>query len=68
MKTVTGCPELARPPHTWYKREGHEAVIGCESNDKEWRLTCSGNKWIGQIGNCSEPGISVIFLFLFIKV
>ncbi|KAK2143451.1 hypothetical protein LSH36_839g03012 [Paralvinella palmiformis] len=55
---VTGCPELSRPSHAWYKREGNDAVVGCESNDKEWHLTCHGNKWIGEVGNCSQPALS----------
>ena len=53
---VTGCPELSRPAHAWYKREGNEAVIGCENNDQEWRLTCTGNTWQGEVGNCTETG------------
>ena len=54
---VTGCPELSRPAHAWYKREGNEAVIGCETNEQEWRLTCAGNTWIGNMGNCTVEGI-----------
>jgi hypothetical protein len=53
---VIGCPEISRPAHAWYKREGNEALIGCETNDQEWRLTCTGNTWVGEIGNCSKEG------------
>ena len=55
---VTGCPELSRPAHAWYKREGNEAVIGCENKDKEWRLTCVENTWEGEVGNCTKSGTS----------
>ncbi|KAK2139460.1 hypothetical protein LSH36_1776g00007 [Paralvinella palmiformis] len=72
---VIGCSDLTPPAHAWYKREGNEAVIGCKSNDKIWRLYCNGNTWDGVVGNCSMmkkgfmgkdnvelPFTSVIFL------
>jgi len=31
-------------------------VIGCVNNDKEWRLMCIDNKWVGKVGNCTETG------------
>ena len=51
---VAGCPDIERPPHTSYKRQGDVAVVGCEHNDEEWRLTCIGNQWEGSIGNCTQ--------------
>ena len=55
--TANGCSDPKPPPQAWYKRNGNEAVIGCEAGDKEWRLTCSGNTWHGKIGNCTTSGI-----------
>ena len=57
LHSVVGCSEFERPDNAWYKREGNEAVIGCENNDQEWRLTCTGNTWQGDLGNCSDSGI-----------
>ncbi|KAK2161058.1 hypothetical protein LSH36_122g09058 [Paralvinella palmiformis] len=54
---VIGCTELSPPAHTWYKREGNKAVIGCDNNDKEWTIICSGNKWEGETGNCTNSVI-----------
>jgi len=54
---VMGCSELTPPKHAWYKREGDEAVIGCQDNDKEWKVKCTGNVWIGEIGNCTKTGL-----------
>ena len=42
-------------------------MIGCENNDKEWRLTCVETTWVGEIGNCSGMGkyvFLVVFIFL----
>ncbi len=47
---------MAAPAHARYEREGDTAVIGCESNQKSWHLTCEDGVWIGVVGNCSEPG------------
>ena len=58
--TVIGCAELSPPPHAWYKREGNKAIIGCEDNDKEWTVSCTGNRWVGEIGNCTKLGIIFI--------
>ena len=59
---VIGCAELSYPPHAWYKREGNKAIIGCEDNDKEWTVTCTGNKWEGEIGNCTKTGNEVFLV------
>ena len=56
--TVVGCTDVSRPESMWYKREGNEAVIGCENNDQEWRLICTGNTWQGEVGNCSKTGLN----------
>lgn len=61
---VIGCSELSPPPHAWYKREGNKAVIGCEDNDKEWTVTCTGNRWLGEIGNCTKSGRTSIYVFM----
>ena len=61
--SVIGCSDLTPPVHAWYKREGSEAVIGCKSNDRVWRLYCNGNTWDGVVGNCSaaESNIQIIY-------
>ena len=45
-------------------------MIGCETNDHEWRLTCTGNTWTGEIGNCTEKGrygiVTVIKFHIFV--
>ncbi|KAK2139863.1 hypothetical protein LSH36_1584g00039, partial [Paralvinella palmiformis] len=57
---VMGCSELTPPKHAWYKREGDEAVIGCQDNDKKWKVKCIGNVWIGEIGNCTKTVIEKV--------
>ncbi|KAK2157024.1 hypothetical protein LSH36_200g02032 [Paralvinella palmiformis] len=52
---ASGCSDPEPPKHGWYKRNGNEAVIGCDSGDKEWRLTCSGTNWEGKMGTCLLP-------------
>ena len=51
-----GCPDLSPPAHAWYKRDGDQAVIGCEWSQKTWHLSCDGHSWSGVVGNCSEIG------------
>ena len=53
-----GCPELKPPAHAWYKRDGSQAVIGCEWSQTTWHLSCDGHRWSGVVGNCSGPGIN----------
>lgn len=54
---ASGCSDPKPPAHAWYKRNSNEAVIGCDGNSQEWRLTCSNNRWQGTVGNCSTAGI-----------
>ncbi|KAK2140096.1 hypothetical protein LSH36_1487g00161 [Paralvinella palmiformis] len=51
---VVGCSELVPPAQAWYKRDGSEAVIGCDNNEKKWQLTCVKKRWVGDVGNCTE--------------
>ncbi|KAK2144219.1 hypothetical protein LSH36_776g02155 [Paralvinella palmiformis] len=53
-KTKSGCPDLSPPAHAWYKRNGDQAVIGCEWSQKTWHLSCDGRSWSGVVGNCSD--------------
>ncbi|KAK2139011.1 hypothetical protein LSH36_2132g00007, partial [Paralvinella palmiformis] len=50
----SGCPDLSPPAHAWYKRDGDQAVIGCEWSQKTWHLSCDGRGWSGVVGNCSD--------------
>nr|UCK81573.1 Gal-binding and CUB domains containing receptor 4 [Arenicola marina] len=52
--TVLGCPDITPPANAWYKREANSIEIGCNENHNSWNLVCSGNKWDGVVGNCSE--------------
>ncbi|KAK2156097.1 hypothetical protein LSH36_222g04007 [Paralvinella palmiformis] len=61
---VIGCSDLKPPAHAWYKREGNEAVIGCEVNDRIWRLYCNGNTWVGVVGNCSNTEDTYLFMLM----
>ncbi|KAK2139459.1 hypothetical protein LSH36_1776g00006 [Paralvinella palmiformis] len=56
--SLVGCPDLIPPAHAWYKRDGTEAMIGCNQNDRVWHLKCIGNTWNGVVGNCTGTGIS----------
>ena len=58
--TEHGCPDLTPPAHAWYKRDGDQAVIGCEWSQKTWHLSCDGHGWTGVVGNCSQPGTSFL--------
>ncbi len=53
---VTGCEDISPPVHTWFTRDGNSAVIGCESSEHTWHLTCDGSVWQGVVGNCSAGG------------
>ncbi len=56
----TGCPDLTPPAHAWYKRDGSQAVIGCEWSKKTWHLSCDGHSWNGVVGNCSKQGTHIV--------
>jgi hypothetical protein len=34
------------------------AAVRCNASDETWYLTCRGNTWIGEIGNCTAGGRS----------
>ena len=42
-----------QPDFAWYKRDGDEAIVGCQHSDKSWHLKCHNNHWLGVLGNCT---------------
>jgi hypothetical protein len=54
---VQGCadPESASR-HMWMKRTGDDLHVKCNKSGESWYLTCSGDKWKGNMGNCSSDG------------
>ncbi len=55
----TGCPDLATPRNMIVKRHGDTASVRCNQTQETWYVTCKGNSWIGDIGNCTT-GKSII--------
>lgn len=50
-----GCADPELPEGHWYKRQEETAVIGCDTNEYlTWKITCTGSKWIGDTGTCSQ--------------
>ncbi|KAK2149263.1 hypothetical protein LSH36_458g02027 [Paralvinella palmiformis] len=62
--TAVGCADLNPPAHAWYRREGDRAIIGCHSSrqEKTWHLRCKDNSWLGVVGNCSAPEVSITII------
>jgi len=49
-----GCSDLVPPENTWLRRTNNEVIVGCYSSRQTWHLRCTGNQWIGVIGNCTR--------------
>jgi len=66
MCAVFGCPTLPSTDDYWYRREGDSLVVGCNSSSDRWSLVCKNQRWIGEIGNCSNAltGLTLL-LFLY---
>ena len=55
--TVQGCANVEpKSRHMWVKRTGDDLHVKCNNSGESWYLTCTGEKWRGQLGNCSEGG------------
>ncbi|ELT89895.1 hypothetical protein CAPTEDRAFT_223753 [Capitella teleta] len=54
---AVGCPDYMQPKNTWLQREEGIVVVGCDQNDKTWRLECIGNSWQGTVGQCPQVGL-----------
>ena len=50
---MSGCQDPEPPEHTWLKREEDSIIIGCPESGQTWQLTCNGNEWEGEVGNCT---------------
>lgn len=54
--SAVGCRQLVVSDGLWVKvdKENAIAAVKCNQTDETWYLTCKGNTWIGEIGNCSD--------------
>jgi len=41
------------PARASLQRNGDNVVIKCNDTMETWFLTCQGNRWIGDVTNCS---------------
>ena len=53
--SALGCPNVTPPPRAWLHRTGENIVIKCNDTLETWFLTCQGNRWIGDVTNCTFP-------------
>lgn len=55
---------MKAPPNTKIERTGNDIVMKCNYTRETWYLTCKGNEWVGEKGNCSSSECRLIFLNL----
>lgn len=70
---AVGCPDYMQPKNTWLQREEGIVVVGCDQNDKTWRLECIGNSWQGTVGQCpqgkgAQPMVSSLLLASYLQL
>jgi hypothetical protein len=53
---------LKLPSTYWVKRTDNEAVVGCFTSGKTWRLVCKDTIWIGEVTNCSDDVVAKLTL------
>jgi len=60
---VFGCATLDSSGDYWYRRDGDSLVVGCNSSTDKWYLVCKDQRWLGDVGNCSNThtGPSQVF-------
>ena len=51
---VFGCADIARVPNAVVRRHGNTAVVKCTYSGQTYLLTCTGNRWKGDLANCSK--------------
>ena len=64
MLSAIGCEALQAPKHAWIRQNHDEATVGCDDEDKAWKLKCDGSKWIGHMGNCTQGKLHILTLCL----
>ncbi|ELT90712.1 hypothetical protein CAPTEDRAFT_216666 [Capitella teleta] len=52
---AVGCRQLVVGDEFYVMDNGDDvAAVRCNATDETWYLTCRGNTWIGEVGNCTE--------------
>ena len=67
---MTGCPNIKTPVGAYVSRDGDNAVVRCNVTQETWYITCDGQKWIGDLGNCTgseyNPGMQALIFCLIV--
>ena len=58
---VIGCADVVAPSFSSVIRTGNDLVVKCNRTKETWFLTCKGNKWIGEMGNCTREYSQTLF-------
>jgi len=64
---VFGCADIAHVPNAVVKRHGNTVVVKCNYNGQSYLLTCSDNRWKGNLANCSKGSPHNFPFFIFIS-
>jgi len=51
---VFGCADITQVPNAVLRRQGNTVVVKCNYNGQTYLLTCSNNRWKGDLANCSK--------------
>jgi len=54
---VFGCADVVQVPNAVVRRHGNTVVVKCNYNGLTYLLTCSNNRWKGDIANCSKGSL-----------
>jgi len=63
--SAVGCPDLAPQTGGWAERIDDRLVVRCNTTHNTWYLTCMGQTWIGNVGNCTQGIIDIAYLHYF---
>jgi len=59
---VFGCADIAQVPNAVVRRHGNTVVVKCNYSGQTYLLTCSNNRWKGDLANCSKGASYFFFL------
>ena len=53
---AVGCANPVLTPDFSVKRSAETLSVTCNATSQSWRLVCKDGAWVGDIGNCTQPG------------
>ena len=62
VTAASGCADVDAWPGSLVERFDDRLLVRCNRTHDTWHLMCRNSRWVGNFGNCSDTGETIIII------